>query len=108
MPRGWEGLPDRINRSVPRRNGKTARLRGLRLALQDWAIDLLGQESSLRNTARIGCATRLTAWLAGAQQCCAPTWRRLVLRRYGRTCRGLRRLVAWRTSRYRGCGWGWR
>src|SRR5882757_9367408 len=60
------------------------------------------------STAERGCATRLTAWLALGQQCCAPTWRRLVLRRCGRTCRGLRRLVAWRTSRYRGCGWGWR
>src|SRR5712672_3601357 len=62
----------------------------------------------VRSTARIGCAARLTAWLAGAQRCCAPTWRRLVLRRCGRTCRGRRRLVVWTTSRYKGCGWGWR
>src|SRR5712672_1780897 len=76
---------------------KTARLRGLRLALQGWAVDSVCQDSSLGAQQR-GCATRLTAWLAGAQQCCAPTWGRLVWRRCGRTCRGLLRLVAWRTA----------
>src|SRR5712671_4875346 len=60
------------------------------------------------STARIGWGARLTAWLAGAQQCCAPTCGRLVLRRCGRTCRGLRRLVVWTRNRCRGCGWEWR
>src|SRR5712672_1395996 len=108
MPRGWEGLPDRINRSVPRRGGKTARLRGLRLALQDWDEDWFVSRLVVVTGAERGCATRLAAWLAGAQQCCAPTWRRLVLRRCGRTCRGLRRLVVWTRNRCRGCGWEWR